>query len=179
MTFQTGSPNPEKTQLPVSNPEIRVPLLVTAFGSGLFTGFSPIASGTVGSLVGLALYAIPGFETPPVIISVSFLVFILGVKAAELMEKRYGHDPAEVTIDEVLGMWVSLLFLPKSIVVAGIAFFIFRIMDIVKPWPARKFDTLTGGFGIMMDDAIAGFYTNIALHILLRLGIFNLVPLQQ
>ena len=179
MAFQTGSQNPDDTAASVSHPEIRVPFLVKAFGSGLFSGYSPIASGTVGSLVGLAFYAIPNFETPPVIISVSFLVFILGIKAADLMEKRYGHDPAEVTIDEVLGMWVSLLFLPKSLVVAGSAFFIFRIMDIVKPWPARKFDSAKGGFGVMMDDAVAGFYTNVALHILLRIGIFNLFSTQQ
>jgi len=179
MTFQTGSQNPDGAIASAGNPAIRVPFLTKAFGSGLFSGYSPVASGTVGSLVGLAVYAIPGFESPPVLILVSFVVFILGIKAADLMEKRYGHDPSEVTIDEVLGMWLSLIFLPKSIAIAGAAFFLFRIMDIVKPWPARKFDTLSGGFGIMMDDAIAAFYTNIALHILLRLGAFDLIPLQQ
>jgi len=179
MTFQTGSQNPDDAVPPGSNPEIRVPFLVKAFGSGLFSGYSPIASGTIGSLVGLALYVIPGFETPPVIITASFLVFVFGIKAADIMEKRYGHDPAEVTIDEVLGMWVSLLFLPKGPAVAITAFLIFRIMDIVKPWPARKFDKVTGGLSILMDDVIAGFYTNITLHILLRIGIFDLFPFQR
>jgi len=175
MIFQTGSQNPNDAPAD-ANPDIRVPLLVKAFGSGLFSGYSPVASGTIGTLVGLAIYAIPGFEAPPVILSASFLVFILGIKAAEIMEKRYGHDPAEVTIDEVLGAWLSLIFLPKSLPIGVAAFFIFRIMDIVKPWPARSFDKATGGFGVMMDDAISALYTNIILHVLLRLGIFDNIP---
>jgi len=148
-----------------------------AFGSGLFSGYSPIASGTAGSLVGLGIYAIPGFENPPVMILACFLVFVLGIKAAELMEKRYGHDPAEVTIDEVLGMWISLLFLPKTLVIAVAAFLIFRILDVIKPWPARKFDNVRGGFGILMDDAVVALYTNIMIHILYRAGILDLISL--
>ena len=175
MTFQIGSQNPDDALTPDANPDFRVPLVVKAFGSGLFSGYSPIASGTVGTLVGLALYAIPGFETPPVILTLLFAVFVLGIKAAAIMEKRYGHDPAEVTIDEVLGIWVSLVFLPKGIIIAIAGFFVFRIMDIIKPWPARTFDKIKGGFGIMMDDAVAGLYTNIVLSILYRTGVFDLV----
>ena len=175
MTFPTGSQNPDDATRPSVNPEARIPFLVRAFGSGLFSGYSPIASGTVGSIVGLAFYAIPGFENPPVIISACFLIFIFGIKAAEMMEVRYGHDPAEVTIDEVLGMWISLLFLPKTIPVAFAAFLFFRVFDIVKPWPARVFDTRKGGFGIMMDDAISALYTNVLLHALVRFGVFDLI----
>ena len=72
------------------------------------------------------------------------------------MEKKYGHDPSVVTIDEVAGMWVSLVFLPKSIIVALTAFLAFRIFDIIKPYPARLFDEMHGGIGIMMDDVVAG-----------------------
>lgn len=177
MTSPTGSRSPEAEPFAGINPEIRVPFLVKAFGSGLFSGYSPFASGTIGSLVGLAIYAIPGFENPAVMILSCFLVFILGIKAAELMEQRYGHDPAEVTIDEVLGMWISLLFLPKSLVLAASAFFVFRVLDVYKPWPARKFDTVRGGFGIMMDDAIVALYTNIIIHIVYRTGLLDLIPL--
>ena len=83
------------------------------------------------------------------------------------MEQRYGHDPAEVTIDEVVGMWISLFLLPKKIFIVIAAFFVFRFFDIIKPFPARKFDKMHGGFGIMMDDVIAGIYTNIILQIAL------------
>ncbi len=177
MTFQTGSQNPSPSSATAAHTDFSVPFLVKLFGSGLFSGYSPVASGTVGSLMGLAIYALPGFENPGVMIAACFIVFVLGIKAAELMERRYGHDPAEVTIDEILGMWISLLFLPKSIFLGFTAFLLFRIFDIVKPWPARKFDTVRGGFGIMMDDVIAAFYTNIILHILYRVGFFSLLSL--
>lgn len=146
-----------------------VPWLVKAFASGLFSGYSPVASGTVGSLVALAFYFIPGFEQPVVMIPVGFFAFLLGVQAAHRMEARLGHDPAEVTIDEIVGMWVSLLLLPKSLPIAVSAFLIFRVFDIVKPFPARRFDNVRGGIGIMMDDVIAGVYTNLLLHLALSI----------
>jgi phosphatidylglycerophosphatase A len=141
-----------------------IPWFVKAFASGLFSGYSPIASGTVGSAVALAFYFIPGFEQPFVIIPVGFFAFLFGVQAAHRMEARLGHDPAEVTIDEMVGMWLSLLLLPKSLPIALSAFLIFRVLDIVKPFPARKFDNVRGGIGIMMDDIVAGAYTNLLIH---------------
>lgn len=160
-----------------AQPEKHIAWYVRLFGSGLFSGYSPIASGTVASAVALGIYFIPGFEHPFVLITASFLTFILGVKAAGIMEERYGHDPAEVTIDEVLGMWISLMFLPKTLAVAVPAFFVFRILDIVKPWPARKFDSAPGGLGIMLDDVVSGFYTNVIMHLALRVGLLQLIPL--
>jgi len=151
--------------------EPSIPFVTKAFASGLFSGFSPAASGTVGSAVGLALYFIPGFELPYVLPSLCVLVFLFGVRASDAMEKVYGHDPAEVTIDEVLGMWISLLFLPKNLLVAGLAFFIFRILDIVKPFPARRLDNTKGGLGIMLDDIVSGAYTNVILQLLVAIRI--------
>lgn len=148
-----------------------VGFLTKVFASGLFSGFSPVASGTVGSAVGLAFYIVPGFEQPYVLLPLCVLVFVLGVKASASMEKVYGHDPAEVTIDEVLGMWISLLFLPKRILIAVVAFFIFRILDIVKPYPARRFDNLHGGYGIMLDDVISAIYTNLILQLAVALRV--------
>ena len=83
------------------------------------------------------------------------------------METRYGHDPAQVTIDEMLGMWMSLLMHPKTLGIGLAAFFLFRFMDIVKPFPARRFDRATGGLGIMLDDVVAAVYTNLILHFLM------------
>lgn len=98
-----------------------------------------------------------------------------GVNASHLMEQRYGHDPAEVTIDEIVGMWVSLLLLPKNIVIAACAFVLFRVFDIIKPFPARKFDNVSGGLGIMMDDVIAGLYTNLIMQLFVALSLFEKV----
>ncbi|MCX6133583.1 MAG: phosphatidylglycerophosphatase A [Ignavibacteriales bacterium] len=149
----------------------KVGFVTKAFASGLFSGFSPVASGTVGSAVGLAFYCIPGFERWYILLPASLLVLALGIKASDAMEKVYGHDPGEVTIDEVLGMWVSLLFLPKTILVATLAFFIFRILDIVKPFPARRFDNLHGGSGVMLDDVVSAIYTNLLLQLAVALQI--------
>ncbi len=162
--------NPNSTAVDVrGDASPRVPWLLKAFASGLFSGYSPIASGTVGSLVALAVYFIPGFEQPIVILPVGFFAFLVGVQAAQRMEALLGHDPAEVTIDEIVGMWVSLLLLPKSLLVALSAFVLFRVLDIVKPFPARKFDAVRGGLGIMMDDVIVGVYTNLLLHLALSI----------
>ncbi len=170
MPSQTGSPNPDGlngTQPPTP------PFLVKAFASGLFSGYSPVASGTVGSLVGLAIYFIPGFEQPYFIMPACVIVFLAGIKAGDIMETYYGHDPAEVTIDEVLGMWFTLFLLPKSIVVAATGFLVFRILDILKPFPARKFDEAKGGFGIMMDDVVCAFYSNLILQVVFSIPFFR------
>jgi len=143
------------------------------FASGFYTGYAPAASGTLGSAIAVAFYFIPGFESPLILGFVLLLVFGLGIKASSIMEKRYGHDPDEVTIDEVVGMWITLFFLPKSILVVLAAFFVFRFFDIIKPFPARAFDAMHGGFGIMMDDVVSGIYANIMMQIVLLIPFFN------
>lgn len=145
--------------------------LPKAFASGLFSGYSPIASGTVGSAVGLAIYWIPGFEHPLIMAVAAVIVFVLGVRTSDAMEKVYGHDPGEVTIDEVLGMWISLMLLPKTILISVAGFFIFRLLDIFKPFPARRFDSLHGGKGIMLDDVVSALYTNLLLQAAVALRI--------
>ncbi len=143
--------------------------LITIFASGLYSGYAPVASGTVGTLVGILVYLIPSFSDTAILLPACVLVFILGSLAAERMEKVYGHDPSVVTIDEVLGIWVSLLLLPKTFIVIAAAFFLFRAFDIFKPWPARVFDRKPGGWNIMLDDVAAGVYTNIVLQIAVRI----------
>lgn len=141
-------------------------------GSGFYTGFIPVASGTFGSLAALGIYSIPGFEKPLVIISAIVIFSIYGIYLGNKFEKVYGKDPAECTIDEVVGMWISLLFLPKTILISLLAFFVWRIMDIIKPFPARRLEKLPGGIGIMIDDIIAGLYAVGFVHLILL--IFNL-----
>lgn len=143
--------------------------IVKAFASGLYSGYAPFASGTVGSLVGVLIYLFPHFSDAPVLLTASCLVFVLGSLAAGRMEAAYGQDPSQVTIDEVLGMWISLFFLPKSVPVIAAAFFLFRLFDVFKPWPARVFDRRHGGWNIMLDDVVAGIYANIVLHIAVRI----------
>jgi len=136
-------------------------------GSGFYTGYIPFASGTWGSLVALIIYLIPGFEKPVIIIPAIIIFTILGIFTGNKFDVIYGKDPAECTVDEVVGMWISLLFLPKlPLVIAG-AFISWRIFDIIKPSPARQLESLNGGLGIMMDDIVAGLYSLILLHLIL------------
>jgi phosphatidylglycerophosphatase A len=168
MSHQTNFPNPNKNVTAVE------PSLATKlFASALFSGYSPIASGTVGSVVALAIYFIPGFESHIIIGLTTLIVCLIGIPAADAMEKWYGHDPAQVTIDEVVGMWISLFLLPKKFSVAIIAFVLFRILDIIKPPVSRRFDAMHGGLGIMMDDVIAGIYANIILQLALLIPGIN------
>ncbi len=136
------------------------------FGSWFYSGFFPIASGTFASLIAVLLYwFIPGFDHWPILAAASALAFAIGVPCATSLEKSYGNDPSIVVIDEIAGMWISLLFLPKIWYLAVAGFFLFRLFDIIKPPPARQFDAMTGGFGIMLDDVAAGIYANLVLQI--------------
>ncbi len=139
------------------------------FGSGFYTGYVPIASGTVGSFAALLIYYIPGFENLYIILPLTFVFFLYGVYVGNKFEKVYGKDPSQCTIDEVVGTWISLILLPKTIFISLVAFFIWRILDIIKPQPARKMEQLQGGLGIMMDDVISGIYTLLILHLLVYL----------
>ncbi len=143
-------------------------------GSGFYTGYVPFASGTFGSFAALLIYYIPGFEKTFILIPAIIIFIFYGIYVGTKFEKLYGKDPAECTIDEVVGMWITLLFLPKKIVFSIIAFFIWRIFDIIKPYPARQLERLNGGLGIMIDDIIAGIYSLIVVHLIV---IFIISPL--
>lgn len=143
-----------------------VSLFVRFIATGFFSGYSPVIPGTAGSLVGLALYAIPGMEIPPVLAIATAAVFAIGTWSSARMERVYGEDPSIVVIDEVVGMWISLIFLPKTLWIAALAFFFFRVYDIIKPPPARQSERLRNGWGIMVDDIVAGVYANLTVHVL-------------
>ncbi len=139
--------------------------LATAVATAGGAGFLPVAPGTAGSLVGLVLFCVL-YQFPLMVqVTAVVLVSLLGVAAASRVARRSGvEDPGMVVIDEVAGMWVSLLFLPFSPVTAVAGFVLFRVMDVVKPAPARQLERLPGGWGIMCDDLMAGIYANLLLR---------------
>ena len=140
MTEPPKQDSPTKASPSESHSPQAVSPLITIFASGLFSGYAPFASGTVGTFVGILVYLIPYFSQTAILLPACVIVFILGSLAAGKMERAYGHDPSIVTIDEVLGIWVSLLLLQKSYLTIIAAFFLFRVFDVLKPWPARVFD---------------------------------------
>ena len=142
--------------------------LSTLLATGLGSGYSPFAPGTAGTLVGLVLFW-PLAPLGPAIQVVALLALCaLAVPAATREARRCGlHDPGLVVVDEVAGIWVTLLFLPFTAVTAALGFLLFRIMDIWKPWPARQLEHLPEGWGIMADDLMAGVYANLLLRVAL------------
>lgn len=146
-----------------------VDIFSIVFSSGFFVGYIPFASGTFGSLFALLFLFIPGFSEVLVLSITIIFVFIVSIYTSEKMMKRYGDDPSVVVIDEIIGMWITILLLkiclPGNLAFTPTAltlgFLLFRFFDITKLFPANYFDKLKSGFGIIMDDIISGIYAGI------------------
>jgi phosphatidylglycerophosphatase A len=145
---------------------MRLGLFIATCG---YIGYVPIAPGTFGSAVGLALFAlIRSWGSSAIELGVIVLLFVLGVWSGNAAEKHFGRvDPGPVVLDEVAGMLITLALLPVNIYGAIVGFLIFRLFDVVKPWPANRLEALPGGLGMMADDAMAGIYGNVAMRILI------------
>jgi len=95
---------------------------------------------------------------------------LLGIWSATIVETEWGKDSNRVVIDELLGMWISVFLIPAELKYIALAFVLFRFFDIVKPLYIRKAEALPGGWGVMADDVLAGIYSNILLHIVVKMG---------
>lgn len=144
----------------------QINLFEKIIGSGLFTGYIPFASGTFGSLIAIFIYWIPGFEQLHIVLPAIVILFIYGVYVSSKFENVYGKDPSQCTVDEVVGTWIALVAIPKSFLLTLTSFFIWRALDIIKPYPARSSEKLPGGWGIMIDDVVSGFYSVILVHLI-------------
>ncbi len=137
-------------------------LLATWFGAGL----SPIAPGTVGSLAALPLAYLLSHYVGIVGLAVAIVaIFLIGTWAAHKYSQRTAsHDAGPIVIDEVVGQWLALLLVPADIVLYAIGFALFRLADIIKPWPISVVDRrVKGGIGVMLDDVLAGVLAAIIL----------------
>lgn len=145
--------------------------IVVFIGTGGYCGYSPLVPGTVGSLVGLVIYLPLMTSSQGIRWLVVAVLFSIGVLAGNRIEDLWRiKDPKPVVIDEIVGMWLALLFVPHQFLFFIGAFVLFRLFDIVKPFPARQAESLPGGWGIMLDDVIAGAYAGILLYGLVILG---------
>jgi phosphatidylglycerophosphatase A len=137
--------------------------------TGLYVGNIPLAPGTFGSLLGLPLaFFMAGISLPAAIMA-GFLIIILAVwisdHAAKVLKRK---DPGCIVIDEIAGMMVALFGLPFHLISVITGFVLFRIFDMIKPFPIRMIDRgLTGGLGIVADDVAAGIFANILTRLLL------------
>jgi phosphatidylglycerophosphatase A len=140
-----------------------------ALASALGAGYFPFAPGTMGSVVGLAVWAvIPA--SPLVQALVIVALFAAGSWSGSVAEKHFGRtDPGQVVIDEVMGMLITLFLNPVGWLGAIVGFLLFRVFDIIKPFPANRLESLPGGIGVMADDAMAAVYANLALRVTLAM----------
>jgi phosphatidylglycerophosphatase A len=160
------TPSKARLGLPLRHPAA---LLATWFGVGLI----PIAPGTWGSLAALPFaWAISRVWGATGLAIAVAIVFFIGWWAAATVTKASGiKDPGSVVIDEVAGQWLVLLAAPRDPLTWLVAFLLFRIFDIWKPWPVRWADRdITGGLGVMLDDLLAAVYAALVLSVLLAIG---------
>ena len=142
---------------------LRDPVHILAFGFG--TGLMPFAPGTFGSIPGVLLFWLTLDLGLYVQLGIAGVMAVVGIWICGESARRIGvHDHGGIVWDEIVGMYITLLVAPVTVVGFVLAFVFFRVMDIVKPWPIRDLDhRLTGGVGIMLDDLAAALYAAIAL----------------
>jgi len=143
-----------------------------------YIGYIPVASGTFGSLVGIPLFfAFGGFGSLNTFVAwILYGIAVLGGcwiagRAEEIFDE---HDSHKIVLDEVLGYLAATMFLEPTWSHAIAAFFIFRVLDVVKPFPAGYIDAhFPGGYGVTLDDIVSGLYSNLALRAIIAMGILS------
>ena len=147
----------------------RLAVFIATFG---YCGYFPFAPGTVGSAAGLLVYLVVWWSQSSVFeIALIAVLFLAGTWAGTVAERYFGGiDPGPIVLDEVVGMLITLAFIPVGPSGALAGFLLFRVFDVLKPFPARRLESLHGGLGVMADDAMAAVYANLSLRALMWLA---------
>ncbi|MBI5039487.1 MAG: phosphatidylglycerophosphatase A [Nitrospirae bacterium] len=148
-------------------------LIIKFLASGFYTRYSPLVPGTAGSLMGALVYLLLQHLSYPVFIGMVVLISVSGIFIADEAEKLYGKkDCPCIVIDEIAGMLTTLVLLPQGIGFLLAGFIAFRIFDILKPFPVGLAERrLPGGWGIMMDDILAGVYAGLVVRVGVEWGL--------
>ena len=139
-----------------------------------YLGYVPIAPGTFGSAAGLAVFlAVQRSDSVTVELATIVILFAIGIWSGTVAEHHFGGvDPGPIVLDEVVGMLITLALLPPvTLTGAIVGFLVFRVLDVVKPWPSNGFEKLPGGLGVMADDGMAAVYGNLVMR-----GLISLAP---
>ncbi len=156
---------------PNSTLQKRVKHFILLLATGIGVGYSPIAPGTLGTLITIPVYYFLS-EIPSPLYEITLVgFFFLSVWISENAEIFFGKkDDQRIVVDEMMGFLITMLWVPKTIHFIIIGFILFRFFDILKPFPIRRVDKgLRGGWGVVLDDVIAGVYANIILHLVGRI----------
>ncbi len=140
--------------------------LILFVAQGAYSGRSPFAPGTAGSVVGVLLYLCIAHQPLWGYLLACGATILIGIWSAGRAEKLLGRkDDGSIVIDEIAGFLVSMILVPRGWAWIAAGFFLFRLFDVVKPWPVKRLQDLHGGPGIVLDDVGAGIYTNIVLQV--------------
>jgi phosphatidylglycerophosphatase A len=147
----------------------RLALFLSTVG---YIGYAPFAPGTVGSAAGLAVfYALRTTGSTAVEIGTIVLLFAIGIWSGTAAEHHFGGvDPGPIVLDEVVGMLITLCLLPVNPLGAFVGFVVFRVLDVIKPFPSARFEKLPGGLGVMADDGMAAVYGNLVMRALIAVA---------
>jgi phosphatidylglycerophosphatase A len=150
--------------------------IATFFG----IGYTPIAPGTAGALAGGVLFyliifilnkiGLSFYSTQWIMTLLTVVVLLVSVKAIKNLNRVWQHDAQQIVIDEVVGVWIAMLFIPVSWLNYLIAFVLFRIFDITKPFLIKKIDRLKSSWSVLLDDVVAGLYANLVLQLIIYLS---------
>lgn len=152
-------------------------LISRLISTGLGVGYFPGAPGTMGTLAGVVVFWFCPQVSAFQLILICLGLTVIGIYSASITEKEMQnkvgsdelHDPEIIVIDEIVGMLVALIAIPKTLKFVVAAFILFRIFDIAKPFPIKKIEKLPSGWGIILDDVAAGIFANLILQIGIRI----------
>ena len=141
-------------------------ILATGFG----IGYSPIAPGTLGTLLAIPIYFFLSEISFPLYQLTLLAFFFLSSWISERAENYFGKkDDSRIVIDEMMGFFITMLWVTKTPLFILVGFILFRFFDIFKPFPIRRFEKVRGGFGVVLDDVIAGIFANVILRFIMIL----------
>jgi phosphatidylglycerophosphatase A len=148
--------------------------LILFFATGFGSGYAPVAPGTAGSVVGMALVWIVWrplwMRSPWLCLLIFGIAFVIACAIADRAEQIFdNHDDSRIVLDEVLGMAATMFGNPITFLWLMLGFLLFRVADVIKPWPASMIDRrMRNGWGVMLDDLAAAIYANIVLHVIVH-----------
>jgi phosphatidylglycerophosphatase A len=147
----------------------RLALFISTCG---YVGYAPFAPGTFGSAAGLGVfYAVRSTGSTAVELVTIALLFAVGIWSGTRAEHHFGGvDPGPIVLDEVVGMLITLCLLPVNPTGAFVGFLVFRVLDVIKPFPSARFEKLPGGLGVMADDGMAAIYGNLVMRALIAVA---------
>ena len=141
------------------------------FGTALGLGLFPVAPATLASLAAVAVYyLLPIDGDSPAFFALIAASMVIGPWVCDSLTSLDDVDPKRAVWDEVAGMWLTCLFLPKTLPWLAAAFLVFRALDVLKPWPIRSYERLPAGWGIMADDVAAGVIGACLLNLVYRVA---------